>query len=143
MPAVADVRPSPIAGTWYPGNPARLAQSIDAYIDQASLPELPGRVVGVITPHAGHRYSGRTAGHAFRAVQGAPWERVVVLSPYHNYTSAALLTSAHRAYATPLGGIPVDLEALLELEDALHARRGPRLTAVANDPEHSLEIELP
>lgn len=143
MPAVADVRPSPIAGTWYPGNPARLAQSIDAYLEQASLPELPGRVVGVIAPHAGHRYSGRTAGHAFRAVQGAPWERVVVLSPYHNYTSAALLTSAHRAYVTPLGEIPVDVEALLELEDALHARKGPRLTAVANDPEHSLEIELP
>jgi hypothetical protein len=141
--AIADVRPSPIAGTWYPGDPKRLAQSIADFLAAASLPELPGQVVGVISPHAGHRYSGRTAGHAFKAVQGADWERVVVLSTFHNYSSAAVLTSAHRAYATPLGEIPVDGEALAELGIALQQNHGPQLTPVANDSEHSLEIELP
>jgi AmmeMemoRadiSam system protein B len=141
--AIADVRPSPIAGTWYPGDRRQLAQSIADYLAAASLPELPGQVVGVISPHAGHRYSGRTAGHAFKAVQGADWERVVVLSPFHNFTSAAVLTSAHRSYATPLGEIPVDGEALAELGIALQQNHGPQLTPAAYDPEHSLEIELP
>lgn len=140
---IADVRPSPIAGTWYPGDARRLAQSIADYFAAASLPELPGQVLGVISPHAGHRYSGRTAGHAFKAVQGSDWERVVILSPFHNFTSAALLTSAHRAYATPLGEIPVDGEALADLGIALQETGGPRLTPAAYDPEHSLEIELP
>jgi hypothetical protein len=141
--AISDVRPSPIAGTWYPGDARRLAQSIADYLAAASLPELPGQVLGIITPHAGHRYSGHTAGHAFKAVQGADWERVVVLSPFHGYTNAALLTSAHRAYATPLGEIPVDGEALAELGVALQQVGGPHLTPAAYDPEHSLEIELP
>lgn len=141
--AISDVRPSPIAGTWYPGDARRLAQSIADYLAAASLPELPGQVLGIITPHAGHRYSGHTAGHAFKAVQGADWERVVVLSPFHGYTNAALLTSAHRAYATPLGEIPVDGEALAELGVALQQAGGPHLTPAAYDPEHSLEIELP
>ena len=60
-----DVRPSPIAGTWYEGNAKTLARSIDEYLNNAQLPELDGEVVGVIAPHAGHKYSGAVAGYAF------------------------------------------------------------------------------
>lgn len=141
--SVLDVRPSPIAGTWYPGEPRRLAQNIADFIAAAELPPLPGSVVGVIAPHAGYRYSGATAGYAFRALQGSAWERVVVLSPFHGYTPAAMLTSSHRAYATPLGEIPLDAGALEELTAALQRNGGPRLTPIANDAEHGLEIELP
>src|SRR5258706_14755070 len=63
-----DVRPSPIAGTWYEGNAKTLAHSVDEYLNNAQLPELDGEVVGVIAPHAGHRYSGAVAGHAFAAI---------------------------------------------------------------------------
>jgi hypothetical protein len=56
---------------------------------------------------------------------------------------AALLTSAHAAYATPLGQVPVDQAAVLVLDEYLAAHGGINLTRVANDPEHSLEIELP
>jgi len=63
---VSDVRPSPLAGKWYPGSPERLAQSIDAYLDQAEVAPVEGRIVGVLAPHAGHRYSGAVAGHAYQ-----------------------------------------------------------------------------
>lgn len=57
-----DLRPSPIAGLWYEGDRRALARSVDAYLDAAQLPELAGEVVGVVAPHAGHRYSGPVAG---------------------------------------------------------------------------------
>lgn len=143
MSAPTDVRPSPIAGRWYEGDPRRLARQVDAYLAQAQLPALAGEVIGLVAPHAGHIYSGRTAGHAFRAVQGLSFDLVVVASPLHAYHPAALLTSAHAAYQTPLGQIPIDREALEELSRALAKLDGPALTAVPRDPEHSLEIELP
>lgn len=38
-----DVRPSPIAGLWYEGDPKILARSVDAYLDGAQLPKLEGK----------------------------------------------------------------------------------------------------
>jgi AmmeMemoRadiSam system protein B len=134
-----DARPSPIAGTWYEANPKALAASIDSYLNKAQLPELKGQVVAVIAPHAGHIYSGQVAAYAFKALQGLNPDLVAVLSPYHNYASYPLLTTAHQAYTTPLGNIEVDQLALAELRDNLNVP----ITSVKNDKEHSLEIELP
>ena len=70
MNAQMDLRPSPIAGQWYPGQAERLADSVKGYIEAAKLPGISGEIIAVIAPHAGHRYSGPVAGHAFAAVQG-------------------------------------------------------------------------
>jgi hypothetical protein len=61
----------------------------------------------------------------------------------HQARPEPLLTTAHLAYATPLGSIPVDAEAVARLDAALRLELGYGLTSVANDTEHSLEIELP
>ncbi len=66
-----DVRPSPIAGTWYEGDAKKLARLVDDYLNNAQLPELDGEVVAVIAPHAGHRYSGAVAGYAFAPIYRA------------------------------------------------------------------------
>jgi MEMO1 family protein len=54
-----------------------------------------------------------------------------------------LITTAHDAYATPLGDVPVDKNALRQLDIALKSELGFGLSPVERDPEHSLEIELP
>ena len=143
MATITPVRPSPLAGKWYEGNPKSLARAVDQYLDQAELPELPGDVVGVIAPHAGHFYSGPVAGYAFAAVRGEAPDLVAVLSPMHQAYSEPLLTTAHSAYSTPLGQIPVDEESVTALDSRFKEILGYGLTRVAYDQEHSLEIELP
>jgi AmmeMemoRadiSam system protein B len=143
MATIAPVRPSPLAGTWYEGNPRSLARAVDQYLDQAELPELPGDVVAVIAPHAGHIYSGPVAGYAFAAVRAATPDLVAVLSPMHQPYYEPLLTTAHAAYSTPLGQVPVDEESVTALDAQLKDKSGYGLTRVAYDQEHSLEIELP
>ena len=143
METKLDTRPSPIAGQWYPGDPKRLAGSVDKYIKEAQLPELEGEVVAIMAPHAGHLYSGPVAGYAFAALKGLSPEIVAVISPMHHPYAQSLLTTAHAAYETPLGVIPVDLAALNTLDTLLSERLGYGLTYVRRDPEHSLEIELP
>jgi hypothetical protein len=143
MATIAPVRPSQLAGTWYEGNPKSLARAVDQYLDQAENPELPGDVVAIIAPHAGHIYSGPVAGYAFAAVRGATPDLVAVLSPIHRDYYNPMLTTAHAAYSTPLGQIPVDSEAVAELDANLKRVLNYGLTRVAYDREHSLEIELP
>ena len=144
MSSLAPVRPSPIAGTWYERDPKTLACAVDRYLDQAELPELEGEVIAVIAPHAGHIYSGPVAGYAFAAVRGQTPDVVAVLSPLHQpVDNADLLTTAHSAYATPLGNIPVAAALVNDLDARLKTSLGHGLSPVANDREHSLEIELP
>lgn len=138
-----DVRPSPIAGKWYEGDPQILARIVDQYLEDAQLPELDGEVVAVIAPHAGHLYSGAVAGYAFAALRGRSPDLVAVVAPMHQPYSEHLITTAHEAYATPLGDIPVDKDVLHELDLILKSEMGFGLSPVPRDPEHSLEIELP
>ncbi len=151
---MVDVRPSPIAGQWYEGNAKALARTVDEYLNQAQLPELDGDVIAVIAPHAGHRYSGAVAGYAFATLRNAASttatpplsaneKLVAVISPMHHPYREPLITTSHDAYRTPLGDVPVDKDALNELDMELKSELGFGLSPVSNDPEHSLEIELP
>jgi MEMO1 family protein len=142
MTAIAELRPSPIAGTWYSNHPNQLRQQVDGYLDGAEIPDLAGEVVAVIAPHAGYRYSGRTAGHAFSCLAGLQPEVVAVVSPMHAPSHAPLLTSAHVGYSSPLGPIWVGRDEIEALDENLK-KASLQLSKVANDEEHSLEIELP
>ena len=143
MTTISPVRPSPIAGMWYEGNPKALAQAVDLYLDQAEISTLSGEVIALISPHAGHKYSGPVAGYAFVPVRGRKFDLVAVLSPMHQPYYDSLLTTAHAAYATPLGNISVDRECVADLDARLRKELGEGLVPVAYDQEHSLEIELP
>lgn len=143
MAPALDLRPSPIAGRWYPDDPRRLAASVDAYIEEAGRLTIPGDVIAVMTPHAGHRYSGPVAGYAFAALKGLRPDLAVVVSPMHYPAYQPLLTSAHAGYETPLGVLSVDRGTLQALDQAVTQFLGFGLAPVRNDPEHSLEIELP
>jgi AmmeMemoRadiSam system protein B len=61
----------------------------------------------------------------------------------HEYHPAPFLTSAHQAYATPLGRIPIDQDSVNQLDDLLRASGQRSMAHIVADPEHSLEIELP
>ena len=138
-----DVRPSPLAGRWYDADPDLLARKVDQYMDSAQLPELEGEIVAIIAPHAGHTYSGPVAGYAFAAIRGRTPDLVAVIGPMHHPYTEPLITTSYDAYSTPLGDVPVDKDALHELDMALQSELGFGLSHVERDPEHSLEIELP
>jgi AmmeMemoRadiSam system protein B len=140
---MSDVRPSPIAGTWYPGRAEDLRASIARHLGHAAVPDLPGEVVGVVAPHAGYLYSGAIAAYAFRCLQDLRPEVIAVLSPMHHPFRAPLYTSGHQAYGTPFGEVHIDQACLRTLQAQLKQRADLELELIRNDPEHALEIELP
>ncbi len=142
MKNIDSVRPSPIAGSWYSSDPQELAQTIDAYLRAASRKPCLVRWWGWLHP-AGHIYSGPVAAYAYKTVMGHHYDHVAVLSPLHPFDSHPVLTSAHSAYETPLGTLPINKDLVAAIDTALNAKTGLNITTVVKDREHSLEIELP
>ena len=134
-------RPSALAGRWYPGDPEALADTVRAWIAEAptTTPTTPTeRVVAVLSPHAGHIYSGPIAGRAFAAV-GGPFRRAVLVGPAHRVAFQGISAGDFATYQVPTGTFPVDRDAIAELE------RAELVTCVpdAHADEHCLEILLP
>jgi AmmeMemoRadiSam system protein B len=138
---MSDIRPSPIAGTWYPRNPDILRQSIDEQLSTAEVTLPQGKVIGVVAPHAGHRYSGHVAAYAFKCLEGLEPEVVVVVSPLHSHYPGEVFSTGHEFYFTPFGEIPVDHELIDQIGEAIKDKIS--FIKIRRDPEHSLEIELP
>jgi len=138
-----DIRPSPIAGRWYPAQPDVLRGSIEAWLQDIQTEQMEGQPVGVIVPHAGHRYSGSVAAHAFAHLRDQEPELVAVLSPLHSPVAETIATTAHQSYRTPLGTIEVDHDLLRQVEEQFLTRQGSKFVCLREDQEHALEIELP
>lgn len=138
-----DVRASAIARRWYPADPQALAHALDHCLADAQPEILPGRIWGIVVPHAGLRYSGPVAAWAFACLRGLKPALVAVVGPMHEPTGAPLLTTAHAAYATPLGLVTVDAQAVDRLNQALRECLGYGMIAVRDDREHAIKIELP
>jgi MEMO1 family protein len=140
------IRPSAIAGAWYPGSAPVLRRTIEGYLDQVHPIALPGRLLALVSPHAGYAYSGPTAAHAYAQLRAAaaassPVNRVVLLGPLHRPIRGgrygAFMVPSEDAYRTPLGDVPLDRAFI----NALGRETG--LTPIHMDEEHSLEIQLP
>ncbi len=144
-----DVRPSPIAGRWYPAQANALRQAVDGYLEAAPALAAPAAddILGLLAPHAGLMFSGPVAAHAFRAVRGARVDLVALVCPSHFHADGPALTTGHQAYATPLGIVAVDGAAVSEVRAALADSLGrlPErvLVDIRDDQEHAIEIELP
>ena len=164
------IREPAVAGTFYPGRTDRLAEGVDRYLAEAreesaaravgSPPygagagapvrreggavgrpsAAAGRLVAVVVPHAGHVYSGPTAGFAYAAIDPAIVDRVVLLGPAHYVPVDGIGLSTATAWRTPLGDVPLDAD----LADDLRTRFDTVIPADhAHAPEHSLEVQLP
>jgi MEMO1 family protein len=132
------VRSPVLAGEWYPGDRVELRTWIRDFLNRAPAPEAgQADPIGLISPHAGYVYSGFTAAHGYRLLEGLDYEIVAVLSPFHSYPAGEIMANTASRYETPLGRIPV----ARELIDAM--REETEITDVDAEDEHSIEIQLP
>jgi hypothetical protein len=131
------IRRSVLAGEWYPAETRALAGMVRGFLDSAAAPESRAGLRGLIVPHAGYAFSGRTAAFGYRALEGHRPDTVVVLSPFHAHPPGRYLVNAAEAYETPLGRVPVARDLVAGLKERLD------LVEVPRESEHSIEIQLP
>lgn len=135
------IRPAGFAGSWYPGSAAAIAREVDGYLSAVPEPGPGGRLVALVSPHAGLRYSGPVAAHAYALLRQRAPATVVLVGPSHRAAFDGVALHGKGAWLTPLGEARIDSEAAAAIRDA-----APLL--VFDDPgvhrqEHSLELQLP
>ncbi len=133
----------PLEQNWYSKDPIELSSSIENYLKDAVTKYDGSKIYGIIVPHAGHFYSGHVAAYAFNSIKDLRPKLVVIISPSHFIGGADLLISSHQAYNTPLGDIDIETELLQDIIQSLNDDYGITTKKVSNDPEHSIEVELP
>src|SRR5260370_35030896 len=94
------VRAPAVAGTFYPAGREELGAEVSRLLAAAAPGPAPK---ALIAPHAGYIYSGPVAASIFRRVQGASFERVVLLGPAPYAYLDGLAPPAAAAFATPPG----------------------------------------
>jgi hypothetical protein len=144
----AVLRRPAVAGSWYPATAAAITEEVDDHLRASGLVSAPGRLVALLSPHAGLRYSGPVAAHGYGLLRtpaaglgsGPSGLTVVLVGPSHRGAFDGVALHAQGGWQTPLGQAPIDEELSQALLDA-----DP---IVFDDPdahrdEHSLEMQMP
>ncbi|MBI4720780.1 MAG: AmmeMemoRadiSam system protein B [Chitinivibrionia bacterium] len=140
------IRKPAVADQFYPADPGRLRADIREFLSNADVAPPAGRILALVSPHAGYVYSGQVAAHGYKLLQAQGARTVIVISPSHVEFFPFASIYGGGGYETPLGVIPVDKELanriasngdLVRLSDKGHLQE--RLSR----QEHALEVQLP
>jgi MEMO1 family protein len=136
----ATLRRAAFAGSWYPRTAGAIAAEVDGYLEAAAAPAPPGRLLALVSPHAGLHYSGPVAAHSYALLRGRAACSVVLVGPAHRASFDGVAVHARGAWETPLGSVPIDeglAAALIAADPMLFDDPAPHAC------EHSLEMQLP
>lgn len=139
--AVAEPRAPQAAGRFYPADPSELRALVTRLLEQHPAPEASAQKPRLlIAPHAGYPYSGLVAARAFREVQHRRYDGVVVVGFTHRGQFDGTSVDDRESYQTPLGLIPIDLDAVafLKTQPTIHHREEAHAGG-----EHSMDVMLP
>jgi MEMO1 family protein len=141
---MANIRKPAVAGMFYPGDKDTLEAAVKGYLNAAKPEEIHGKIIGIVSPHAGYVYSAPVAAYAYKLLSGKKYETVVVISPSHQEYFSGCSIFDGDAYETPLGVIKVDKEIAKSIanpdENIYLSSRGHRTSGMG---EHALEVQLP
>ena len=133
------IREPAVAGMFYPADARQLTRTVAEFMSDTKANGETAKAI--IAPHAGYVYSGPIAASAYAYLSNCAGtiERVLLLGPAHRVSLQCLAVCSAESFATPLGNVAVDMEAVqdilllpqVEISDEAHAS------------EHSLEVHLP
>ena len=112
---------------------------LDLLAEVAPPPKLTPKAL--IAPHSRLYLLGSVAAAAFATLRDSSQaiKRVVLMGPAHYFHVRGIAAPTVSSFETPLGRMPVDLEALSGLADLQFVKRAD----APHTPEHCLEVELP
>jgi len=138
--AFQDIRPPAVANAFYPGNPDKLQEIVDGFLQRTQKVDIRGEIIGLVVPHAGYTYSGQTAAWGYRQVSGETYEFIVVIAPSHRDPFFGATIYPGDGYKTPLGVVKIEKKIAKKLVDACDVIK---FSELGHRGEHAVEVELP
>jgi len=133
------VRRPVVAGTFYPVEREELERVVKAYLSQAKIPSLEGKVVGGVVPHAGYVFSGQAAAYVYKALEREDFKVAVIMGPSHHLYFSGASVYPEGSYETPLGKVKVCERITSRLLSSSLINYLPS----AHLQEHSIEVQIP
>lgn len=135
------IRKPAVAGMFYPDNPELLSSQILTLLGENKVDKKFNNVVGIVAPHAGYVYSGKSAAYAYNVLkENTEFETVIIISPSHRKYFKGCSIYDGDAYETPLGEIninkPIAKYIVENSESIFFGEDG-------HGEEHALEVQLP
>ena len=136
-------RPPYVAGSFYPGDKSALKKMIEKFMEEAKknidfFDE--GKYAGVLCPHAGYVFSGKTQAHSYYYLSNSPPETFVILGPNHTGLGLPVALMDKGSWETPFGEIKINEE----LASKIVEKSGfVGIDSSAHKYEHSIEVQLP
>lgn len=128
------LRKACVAGRFYPGNKAALAEQVASFLIERPKED----AIALISPHAGYMYSGSIAGRAFSSVN-IP-DRIILIGPNHTGLGPNASVMPFGTWEIPTGKVEIDEELASRV---LASSALFRSDFEAHIMEHSLEVQLP
>ncbi len=129
-----------VAGMFYPAVPKELKNLIANMLDITQPESKIENVFGLIVPHAGYIYSGKTAAYAFNQLKGKNIKTVIIISPSHREYFPGICIYEGDGYQTPLGFVEIDKELR---EKIINESKTIYSGLDGHRSEHAIEVQLP
>lgn len=134
------IRHQQVAGYFYPADKDKLQKDIALMLQVAKPEKAFNNIFGIVSPHAGYMYSGKTAAFAYNLLKDKFYKTVIIISPSHAEYFPGISIYDGDAYETPLGIVEIDQIMVDKLvENSKIISRGIQ----GHRKEHALEVQIP
>jgi len=135
-----EIKEPSVAGAFYPAQKEALKEMVDAFLSKAPKVKHGGKLIALITPHAGYQFSGQVAAYAYKQLEGQDIDTVVLIGPSHRKRFQGASVYARGSFRIPLGDVRIDehLAGLL-----INKKANIVVDPDAFGEEHSLEVQIP
>ena len=130
---VAGKEPS-VAGSFYPAEKEALKASVDGFLSKAEKVQTTGKLLAIVSPHAGYIYSGQVAAYGYKQIQGSVIKKVILIGPSHHVAFKGASVYSKGSFKTPLGDVKIN-EKLAA--DILDEKSDVTFSPEAYEKEHS------
>ncbi|NUU99608.1 dioxygenase [Marinitoga sp. 1154] len=138
-----------VAGTFYPENKKELLEMISEYFPNTDKPDNNNlddnkeknyiKPTGLISPHAGYIFSGKTASYGYYEIfKKGKIKSVIIIGPNHTGIGPNISVYPEGTWITPLGELKIDKMAKTIVEKLEISG-----DYSAHQYEHSIEVQLP
>ena len=136
-----NVRMPEVAGLFYPLDATELSEQITNLLDSNKLDKKFNNILGIVVPHAGYIYSGKSAAIAYNVLkENNDFETAIILSPSHHEYFSGISIFDGDFYRTPLGDVPINKELATEI---VNLSKTITFSNKGHKKEHALEVQLP
>jgi AmmeMemoRadiSam system protein B len=137
---MSQIRKPAVAGYFYPADASKLKDEVEVLLQITAGEKLTGKLYGIVSPHAGYIYSGKTAAFGFNLLDKNKVKTVIILSPSHREYFPGVSVYSGDAYQTPLGTVSVNKKvADLLTSDSKTIFKGME----GHTQEHAVEVQIP